>query len=249
MMDTENKALVQYLYHSGFALELDQYFIIFDYYKSYPESIKESIKNRISRCRYPIVLASHSHYDHFNPEIFQWKEYNPNITYILSDDINDVQSSRAGGFNLIYMRPYEKKEVNNAVISTYGSTDLGVSFAIDINGLRIFHAGDLNWWHWADESTEEELAEEEDKFKTEVSKIDIKTFDIMFFPVDPRLGEYYWLGGAYMLENFHPGLFVPMHFADNTGVTGKFAERMTGLGVQIAVIDHAGQVFEYRKHK
>ena len=49
-----------------------------------------------------------------------------------------------------------------------------------------------------------------------------------------------------MMEKFHPGLFVPMHFADNPGITRRFAEKMADTGGKIAEISYAGQVFEYR---
>ncbi|HHY83440.1 MAG TPA: MBL fold metallo-hydrolase [Clostridiales bacterium] len=252
-MDKERKVLIQYLYHSGFALELEHYFVIFDYYESksekLPENIKQSIKERISSSKYPFVFASHSHHDHFSPDIFRWKAYNPNITYVLSNDIkeNSHCTKDNAEINCAYMGPYEKKEINNICISTYGSTDAGVSFALDIEGIRIFHAGDLNWWHWADESTEEELKEAEHQFKSEVSRIEGKPIDIMFFPVDPRLGKHYWMGGAYMLETFRPSFFVPMHFAGDCYITEKFAKRMVHAGIPIAEIDFKGQIFEYIK--
>ncbi len=38
-----------------------------------------------------------------------------------------------------------------AFIRAYGSTDLGVSFYVEAEGKRFFHAGDLNDWHWNQE--------------------------------------------------------------------------------------------------
>lgn len=37
-------------------------------------------------------------------------------------------------------------------VKMYGSTDAGGSFLIHCHGITIFHAGDLNWWHWAGDS-------------------------------------------------------------------------------------------------
>ena len=31
------------------------------------------------------------------------------------------------------------------------SPDEGVAWMVTVNGQSIFHAGDLNWWHWAEE--------------------------------------------------------------------------------------------------
>ena len=39
-------------------------------------------------------------------------------------------------------------------VKAYGSTDAGVSFLVTTSGGRkIFHAGDLNDWHWQDDSS------------------------------------------------------------------------------------------------
>ena len=249
-MVPERKVLIRYLYHSGFTVEYGDYFLVFDYFKQ--NSPMPDIRHEISVHKRPFVFVSHGHYDHYNPIIFKWKDANPNLRYIVSRDVKvQSQNVRDAGIknaesSCIFMEPYERIEAGGIAVSAYGSTDIGVSFLLDVNGLRIFHAGDLNWWHWAEESTAEELGEEEEKFKNEVSRLERERIDILFFPVDPRLGEYYWLGGGYMMEKFHPGLFVPMHFADNPGITRRFAEKMADTGGKIAEISYAGQVFEYR---
>ena len=70
---------ITYLEHSGFAVECDDYVLIFDYYKgNLPQFDKDK-----KIC----VFASHVHYDHFKKKIFTWAEEYENIHYILSDDI------------------------------------------------------------------------------------------------------------------------------------------------------------------
>ena len=39
------------------------------------------------------------------------------------------------------MAPYEEYTGDGITVKTYDSTDLGVSFLVTIDGLRIFHAG------------------------------------------------------------------------------------------------------------
>ncbi len=254
-MSSNFKAVISYLFHSGFALEYEDYFLIFDYYKP-PENImdsgfnKKDLENGLENYKHPFVFVSHGHYDHFNPNIFDWKSYNTNITYIVSNDVlqtNDGMNidDKHSDVRCFYMSAYEKMEMHGIDISTFGSTDIGVSFMVRVGGLVIFHAGDLNWWHWAEESTQQELEEEERRFKEEVAKIQDGNIDIMFFPVDPRLGEYYWMGGAYMLETLKPRLFVPMHFGDNPEITKDFSEKMKYINANIVVINHPGQSFEY----
>ena len=42
----------------------------------------------------------------------------------------------------------EEITVDNMKIKTLESSDIGVAFLIEIEGKVIYHAGDLNWWHW-----------------------------------------------------------------------------------------------------
>jgi L-ascorbate metabolism protein UlaG (beta-lactamase superfamily) len=242
-LSLEREIIIHYIYHSGFAVEYGDYFFVFDYFKQKEGTGKKQldIGHEISIHKMPLIFASHSHHDHYNPAIFQWRDRNPNLQFVLSKDIESKESENS----CIFMGPYETMKKSGITITTYGSTDIGVSFLLDVNGLRIFHAGDLNWWHWAEESTEEELREEEEKFKNEVSRFVDEKLDILFFPVDPRLGEHYWLGGGYMVEKFKPGLFVPMHFADNAEITSRFAEKMAHTGVNIAEIAYPGQSIKF----
>ena len=61
-------------------------------------------------------------------------------------------------------------------IQAFGSTDVGISFLIHLQGKSIFHAGDLNNWHWSEESTEQEIRKaegpkkDENKVKTKAKK-------------------------------------------------------------------------------
>ena len=65
---------ITYLEHSGFAVECDDYVLIFDYYKgNLPQFDKDK-----KIC----VFASHVHYDHFKKKIFTWAEEYENIHYI-----------------------------------------------------------------------------------------------------------------------------------------------------------------------
>ena len=251
-MSRTEKAVIYYLFHSGFAVEYGDYFMVFDYYKPPNDALnkgltKNEMINKIKKYKYPFVFVSHSHYDHFNPEIFSWKKYNSSRTYVLSNDVRqaDGETGKHPGADYYYLSAYEQMEKHGLLVSTFGSTDIGVSFMIKIGEFGIFHAGDLNWWHWAEESTQQELEEEEKKFKEEAARIHGENIDIMFFPVDPRLGDYYWIGGAYMLETFKPRLFVPMHFGENSYIAQSFAERMKHLGASIAEITHQGQGIDF----
>ena len=47
-------------------------------------------------------------------------------------------------------------------VVTYPSTDEGVAFIIDVAGVRLYFAGDLNYWYWEGEPKEWNLGQERD---------------------------------------------------------------------------------------
>ena len=166
------------------------------------------------------VFVSHNHFDHYNPIVFEWDQVNSNIQYFLSFDV-DVPARDKRYYT---MNPYQEYKDDSIYVKTYGSTDEGVSFMVDIEGFRIFHAGDLNCWYWYYESTPQELEEDENKFLVELEKITEEDIDIAFFPVDPRLQEYYYMGGEYFIRKLEPKLFIPMHFGDDYSITKTFSQ-------------------------
>ena len=144
------------------------------------------------------------------------------------------------------MGPYEQIDYLNLKIKTFGSTDLGVSFLIETDGLNIFFAGDLNWWHWKNDPDEENIQMEKD-FKYEMDKLTNENVDIAFFPVDPRQEENYYLGGEYFIEQMKPKYFFPMHFGDNYEVIDKFKEKMKDSNTEIIKISHRNERFTIHK--
>ncbi|KAB3529183.1 MBL fold metallo-hydrolase [Alkaliphilus serpentinus] len=238
------KYTIRYLHHSSFTIETLNHLLIFDYFHDVPPKGKErNIENGVvtrellKTDKDILVFVTHSHSDHYNPVIFQWEQINPNITYILSSDIKVEKPKK----NYYFLDKYEGLEVNGLVIEAFGSTDQGVSFYIEVEGLSIFHSGDLNWWHWKEFSKEKQLQEEVD-FKNELKYLSDKNIDISFVPVDPRLEEYYYLAGKYFAENIKPKLMVPMHFGDHFEITNRIAEKLETLPVKVPTIHRRGQV-------
>lgn len=210
----------KYIYHSCFILELESYILIFDYYKNPDDKedcLNEVFSSKKNFNKKILVFSSHSHYDHFNPEILEWSKKHCNISYILSSDIYENNSIILKD-NYFIARENEKISFNsNIEIFSFGSTDLGVSFLVKVNNNLIFHAGDLNWWNWGDEDTEEEALEMENNFKRIISNIENTTkklgnIDIAFFPIDPRLGVHSKDGADYFTQILNPKNLVPMHF-------------------------------------
>lgn len=216
---------INYLYHSGFTVETKNHFLIFDYYR---DRAKGDIAEVIKSKKNIVIFSSHSHPDHFNAEIFTWKNINQDIKYILSSDIEPGIKLQ----QMHFMAPYQELKLQGLYVKAYGSTDLGVSFEVQVDGISLFHAGDLNWWHWYDESEEDNLHMEV-KFKEEIEKLQGEHFNLAFFPVDPRLKESYAIGVNYFMEKLKPDYLIPMHFGDNYDAIRPFIKSDKNLPVKV----------------
>ena len=195
-----SKLEVYFLGHSGFAIELNDKLLIFDYYiddnnvltKLFPKNHKK------------YFFSSHNHHDHYNEEILKYAS--ANTYYILSDDI--VLQKNISNVNLI--NPDNEIIIGDITVKTIGSTDAGVAFIVQFNDWTIFHAGDLNWWHWNGD-TEDNLKFAAENFQKELSKIKGFYFDVAFFPVDARLEEHSAKGVNEFLHCVKVDHIVPMH--------------------------------------
>lgn len=233
---------IVYLHHSGFAVKTERHLLVFDYYQDPGQNMTGLLEN----ARSTYVFSSHSHGDHFNPQIGQWKEC---VTaYFLSDDIieagglNDVDQSK-----LIYMKPYQTKNLPDIKVATYGSTDLGVSFLVEADGWRIFHAGDLNWWHWKEDTPENIIAAKEG-FDKEMALLAGQKIDVAFFPVDSRLEEFWTIGAAEFCRKVDVKQLIAMH---NCGKAWQPQDDFPDSGKRVAVWspESPGQVLKISKNK
>ena len=128
-------------------------------------------------------------------------------------------------------------------VEAFGSTDLGISFLLRLDGKLIFHAGDLNNWHWKEESTEEEVCEAENTYLAELEILARRTdrMDLVMFPVDPRLGLEYMLGAKQFVDRFRVGMFVPMHFDEEYVRANAFREYAESRGVRFVELTYRGE--------
>lgn len=149
-----------------------------------------------------IALVSHAHGDHRRPDMISFAEH--------------IVDCPAVG---------EEIRLPGARIRTYGSTDEGVSFLIETGGRRIFHAGDLNFWHWRNENDPEWTENAARGFEAVMATIPGEPIDAAMFPVDPRMGEGYDEGACIFNERFRPHVFIPMHFWDHPEAAYGFAEK------------------------
>lgn len=203
---------VTYLDHSGFAITTDDAILVFDYYRDPSHALHKLLNRNPEK---PVTFfASHRHPDHYNPGIFEIAQ-NHRRTYILSNDIPAEKIPTR--LNVQGMSPGDIVENVPGCrrIKAYGSTDVGLSFFVTTtDGTTIFHAGDLNLWHWKDQYTDRQIVRASQKFDTVLHSIadEVAEIDICMFPVDPRQGTDFAEGAHRFLQVIDVKNFFPMHF-------------------------------------
>ncbi|WP_036761873.1 MBL fold metallo-hydrolase [Peptostreptococcus sp. MV1] len=218
---------LKYIYHSGFLLELDSAYMLFDYYMGQLPDMDKDKKL--------YVFVSHSHGDHFNEDIFQLFEDHKDVEYILSSDVVPKRQEDADrSYSLEANMEYYFDELG---VQTYMSTDLGLAYMISYKGMTIYHAGDLNWWTWVGFETEEEFEELTRNFKKEIDKMAGMEIDLAMVPLDPRQAERFDWGMKYFIEKTKPRHLVPMHCWNKFEVIDKFRNKHSQLLTAINLVD------------
>ena len=217
---------VTYIHHSGFLVETERFFYLFDY---------ESGNLPAMDAEKPIfVLSSHSHGDHYNPKVFPLLKAAgmEHITAILSDDIEAPAS-----VSVLSVAPETEYSLGeDRYLTSLRSTDLGVAFLIEDQGHLIYHAGDLNDWVW-DEETEEYNREMTAHYRSQIrllaEKLRGREIDTAFVVLDPRQERDYARGMVYFLEHIPVRQVYPMHYWDDPGIIETFLREYPHYSAQI----------------
>lgn len=208
---------ITYIHHSSFLVETDSCYYLFDYEKGHlPQmDVEKSI----------FVLSSHSHHDHYNPEIFSILDGigMQNIYAILSDDI-EVPAN----VNVLQVSPGKEYDLwLGQKLTTYKSTDLGVAFLIEEQEKIIYHAGDLNDWVWEEESisyNEQMTIDYREQIDLLSEKTNHKEIDVAFVVLDPRQEKDYDRGLCYFLEHIPVKEVYPMHYWGQPDIIETFLQ-------------------------
>nr|WP_294492130.1 MBL fold metallo-hydrolase [uncultured Mediterraneibacter sp.] len=195
---------VTYLKHSGFLVETEELYLLFDYYKgAFPDW---------NRDKKMLVFVSHGHYDHFGKEIFRLSDVFREIRFILSSDIDAKEYEKYGSVTSVGAG--QTSEIEGVTVRTLRSNDQGVAYLLHTGGKTIYHAGDLNWWHWEGEPERFNKAMRR-SYQSEINKLKDEKIDVAFVPVDPRQGEQYCWGLDCFMKRTVTKKVFPMHFWEN----------------------------------
>lgn len=224
---------ITYIYHSGFLVETADCYYLFDYYKGTLPPLQPD--------KPILVFASHSHRDHYNPEIFGLlKEQGMGqITAVLAKDI--PAKKYPDGIPVIKAYSHQTYTLpQNTQVKTFLSTDAGVAFLIQCPEGTIYHAGDLNDWVWEGES-EQDNKQMTGSYRHEIDLLKNMLeddIDIAFIPLDPRQEKDYARGILYFLKKIAVKKVYPMHYWEKPEITDKFLEEYPGYKNIIVHYEH-----------
>ena len=228
---------LRYLYHSGFTVSADGFLLVFDYWEGEDHELPLSERldaEKLKAYEQVFVFISHGHPDHFDEQVYGWGEEVP-VTYIIGYDLpGAVRGTRLWPGDVVNLN-------SRLTVRAFGSTDLGVSFYVTLDELNIFHAGDLNFWHWREESTVQEIEEAETEFHAACKPIIGLPIDICMFPVDPRQGRLYDAGANYFIMTARPRVLLPMHFWSKSDVIQEFARRARSNQTEVIALTESGE--------
>lgn len=210
-------------------VESRNYIYLFDY-------IGGNIDKAIKSDKKIYVMVSHIHDDHFSKIIFDIATKHDNVTYVLSYDVvkkikkNAILSKMTEQLNIIRVQAHEKYKIDDIVVETLKSTDEGVAFIVSEKDGTIYHAGDLNWWHW-DGEPKSWNRNMEVNFKREIDSMKGRKIDIAFVPLDPRQEEAYYMGMDYFIKNVGANEIYPMHFWGEPRIIDRYKSEYGGENI------------------
>lgn len=203
--------------HSTLSLETDKYFFVFDWYDTHSPDFPAG--------KQIIWIATHGHADHYHPAILEMGEHDSR--FLLSDDIETPADTDR---KILPIRPDETYEVEDFTITTFGSTDRGVSLLLQDGDFSFFFAGDLNAWIWENDDPETQEMERSD-YLIELEKIKKYKIDVACVPADPRLGPNYAEAVELFDRIVKPKQIVPLHFQIDYTIPTILARQYPGLKV------------------
>ena len=236
---------VTFLDHSGFLAELPSAALLFDWWKGELPPLPDKPL---------LVFASHRHPDHFDPKIFALDDGRRGIRFLLGKGIRLTDRNRARwsltdgtAEKCLILSGGERAEpLPGVTVETLSSTDEGVAFLVTADGQTVFHAGDLNWWHWEGEDPGWNRNMEVD-FKRYAEPLRGRRIGLAMLPLDPRLGDDGFRGPKYFLDLADIRRFLPMHQWGDFAFTERFLSEYPRFTDRTVGIRRTGQMFVFEE--
>jgi len=227
----DGEAYLWYLGNCGYFIKTRNHSLIFDYWTRESRPTEPSLANGFINPSEiasddVAVFVSHEHGDHFDSTIFSWSGRIPKLQYIFGFEPDSLEERARQGYS---GQPYEfvgpgmRKTINGMQVLAVRSNDAGVGFVVTVDGLTIYHAGDLAGW----------LPDQREGFISQIDSINaaVDSVDIALVNVTGchhqdtiALAE----GTAYTLEKLRPKLVIPTHGYMQEHVYPQFMSKFRG---------------------
>ena len=225
---------VTFLAHSGFLVELDGVNFLFDWWKGELPPLSDK----------PLFcFASHGHSDHFASHIFSLDDGSREVRFLLGKGIElSAENREKWGLSpetaekCAVLDGNERMELPHGVtVETLPSTDEGVALIITYEGKTLYHAGDLNWWHWEEEPGD---------WNRNMEPLRGGSIDLAFAPLDPRQGVAAGWGLRYLLELAEVKRLIPMHQWKDFSPTQRFLAEYPQWTEILLPVEQMGQQWD-----
>ena len=224
------EATIWYLRHSGWAIKTKSAILVFDYWDNDPAPDEKLLANGHIRPEalkdYPVyVFASHDHGDHFDAQILEWKKAIPNISYVFGFE----PQAKEG---IVSLAPRVQKTIGPLTVTTIKANDAGVGFAVQVDGLTIFHAGDHS--NNTLETAGNDFFPEIDFLAAKGIRPDIAFF-LNMYGCGSTNPEAFQKGIFYAVDKLKIKSVLPMHGANKEWVYGNLVEGVAQHKIKVAV--------------
>ena len=233
---------VTFLAHSGFLIELSQVNLLFDWWKGDlpPFPAEKPL----------LVFVSHGHEDHFNPQIFALDDGARDVRFLLGKGIHLGRGSMARwGVSEATARKCrlvrggdDFEPIPGVRVEALRSTDAGVAYLVKVEGKTLYHAGDLNWWHWEGE-TKADNGTMAANFKAFTEPLRGRRIDLAMVPLDGRQKEAEDWGLLYLLRLADLRAVLPMHQWEDYSPTERFLQTHPEYAPRLLPITQAPQTY------
>lgn len=233
---------IVYIHHNCFVLEAGERTLLFDYpAPAYlPEAAARVCASHLAG-RQLTVFASHSHDDHYDPEIVAATSGAAARQFVVSDDVADLYGDALPP-GRITMEPEDRVDLDGLTVTALESNDLGLAYLLEMDGLTVYYGGDMALWDWPGNTPAANRAVGM-TWRRQLGRLEGKRLDVAFSNTDPRLPES--LSGApELLDRVRPRVFVPMHLGGHVHYLDAFAPRLTRPGTTLFRYANPGDILD-----
>lgn len=249
------KADMWYLGHCGWAIRTNNHLLIFDYFPGRENPAEPSLVNghinpeELKNLNVE-VFVTHEHRDHYDSLIYTWQPAVKDMTYIFGFRPEQLPEGQRCGYvsqPYVYVGEHETREVDGMKITAIKSNDSGAGFFVEVDGLKIFHAGDHAGWENSDSIP---YTSEIDYLATITDKVDmafINTTGCRYSRDTLALQQSVF----YAIRKLSPQVTIPTHGSGREYVYRDYARKISSRGFQTEVLcaDFRGDYFEFTTNR